>query len=327
MGKEKFYAVRNTQYNHITLCDRTFANRYTFTILPSQKTLVNMNTISLGPKDLIFTLFGDYIIHRGGEIWTGSLIRLLKVLGVSSSQAVRSALSRMSQRGWLQSRRIGRRSYYSLTSKGEKLLTTGARRIFLGRQGPWDGRWRLLTYRIPDEHADLRTRLRRELGWIGFGRLDASFYVAPYDYSDELDELFDRLPVREYVDFFVAEYRGPGSDRDLVDRAWDLPQLNEKYRDFLAKYRSMYEDDREAFAAGDGPDPEVCFVRRFMLIHEYREFPFIDPDLPEELLPDDWLGGEARRLFNTYHELLTEPALAYFDAVFEPAPDVRERVH
>ena len=283
-----------------------------------------MNTISLGPKDLIFTLFGDYIIHHGGEIWTGSLIRLLQVLGVSSSQAVRSALSRMSQRGWLQSRRIGRRSYYSLTPKGEKLLTEGAQRIFLGRQGPWDGRWRILTYRIPDNYSDLRTRLRRELGWIGFGRLDASFYIAPYDYSDELDELFERLEVEEYVDLFVAEYRGPETDCDLVDRAWNLDELNEKYAAFIAKYRPLFESDRGAIDNGDGPAPEDYFVRRFMLIHEYREFPFIDPDLPEELLPDDWRGTEARQLFNAYHELLTEPALKYFDNVFEPAPDLQE---
>lgn len=277
--------------------------------------------IGLGPKDLIFTLFGDYIIHRGGEIWTGSLIRLLKVLGVSSSQAVRSALSRMSQRGWLQSRRIGRRSYYSLTSKGEKLITSGAQRIFLGRQGSWDGRWHLLTYRIPDEHADLRTRLRRELGWIGFGRLDSSLYIAPYDYTDELKELCERLPVADFVDHFEAQYLGPDSDQDLVNRAWDLDELNEQYRHFIEKYRPLYRAARDAFVSGDGPDPETCFVHRFMLIHEYREFPFIDPDLPAELLPDNWLGGDARRLFNAHHELLTEPALGYFDAVFEAAPD------
>ena len=278
---------------------------------------------AIGPKDLILTLFGDYIRHRGGEIWTGSLIHLLQILGVSSPQAVRSALSRMTQKGWLRSRRIGRRSYYSLTPKGYKLLESGARRIFLGRQGPWDGQWRILTYRIPDEETHLRTRLRRELGWIGFGRLDASLYIAPYDYKEELEDLFERLPVRQYVDIFVGKYVGPGNDLDLVARAWDLSAINEKYRAFLEKYRPLYEADKAAFARGEGPDPQTCFVRRFMLIHEYREFPFLDPDLPPELLPPDWLGHEARRMFHEYHELLTGPAMAYFDSVFQAAPDAQ----
>ncbi|MDQ7029577.1 MAG: PaaX family transcriptional regulator C-terminal domain-containing protein [Ardenticatenia bacterium] len=273
----------------------------------------------IGPKDLIFTLFGDYIRHRGGEVWTGSLIHLLQILGVSSPQAVRAALSRMTQRGWLQSRKVGRRSYYSLTAKGHRLLESGARRIFLGRQGPWDGRWRILTYRIPDDQTRLRTRLRRELGWIGFGRLDASLYIAPYDYADELADLFERLPVRQYVDIFVGRYEG--SDLDLVARAWDLASINEKYRRFVEKYRPLYEADREAFTAGNGPDPQTCFVRRFMLTHEYREFPFLDPDLPQELLPSDWVGHEARDVFHEYHELLTGPAIEYFDSVFQGAPD------
>ncbi|MDH4137857.1 MAG: phenylacetic acid degradation operon negative regulatory protein PaaX, partial [Anaerolineae bacterium] len=31
----------------------------------------------LRSQDLVFTLYGDYIRHRGGEAWTGSLIELL----------------------------------------------------------------------------------------------------------------------------------------------------------------------------------------------------------------------------------------------------------
>jgi phenylacetic acid degradation operon negative regulatory protein len=43
--------------------------------------------------------------------------------------------------------------------------------------------------------------------------------------------------------------------------------------------------------AGDGPEPRECFVQRFMLIHEYRSSPYVDPNQPSELLPDGWLGG------------------------------------
>jgi len=46
---------------------------------------------------IIFTLFGSYIIHREGEIWVGSLIKLLKPF-ILSEIAIRLALSRMSGR-------------------------------------------------------------------------------------------------------------------------------------------------------------------------------------------------------------------------------------
>ena len=35
-----------------------------------------------------------------------------------------------------------------------------------------------------------------------------------------------------------------------------------------------------------------CFVERTKLVHEYRKFLFVDPGLPEELLPEKWLGSQ-----------------------------------
>jgi phenylacetic acid degradation operon negative regulatory protein len=61
-------------------------------------------------QDMVFTLYGDYIRHRGGEAWIGSLIELLGLFGISE-QAVRSTLSRMSRKGWLNSRRTSRYSF------------------------------------------------------------------------------------------------------------------------------------------------------------------------------------------------------------------------
>jgi phenylacetic acid degradation operon negative regulatory protein len=87
---------------------------------------------------LILTLFGDYILPRGGEIWTSSLLALLDLLGVGE-RAARSALSRMSGRGWLLARKQGRRSQYSLTGQGRALLEHGARRLFEPPLAEWDG--------------------------------------------------------------------------------------------------------------------------------------------------------------------------------------------
>ena len=67
-------------------------------------------------QDIVFTLYGDYIRHPGGEAWASSLIELLGLFGVSG-QAVRSTLSRTSRRGWLEGRKASRFSFHSLTPK------------------------------------------------------------------------------------------------------------------------------------------------------------------------------------------------------------------
>ena len=126
-------------------------------------------------QDIVFTLYGDYIRHRGGEVWIGSLVELLGLLGLSG-QAVHSILSRLSHKGWLKSRKTGRYSFYSLTPKFLALLEEGAQRIFQPRCDPWDGRWHLLTYSIPESKRHLRRRLRKRLFELGIPVCDRCTY-------------------------------------------------------------------------------------------------------------------------------------------------------
>ncbi|MFN2220358.1 MAG: PaaX family transcriptional regulator C-terminal domain-containing protein, partial [Anaerolineae bacterium] len=72
--------------------------------------------------------------------------------------------------------------------------------------------------------------------------------------------------------------------------------------------------------SGDSLAPQECFKQRFMLVHEYRSSPYVDPNLPVELLPDDWLGDRATRLFQQVRDLLTGEAEAFVDSVLAKAP-------
>jgi phenylacetic acid degradation operon negative regulatory protein len=270
-------------------------------------------------QDMVFTLYGDYIRHRGGEAWTGSLIELLGLFGLSG-QAVRSTLSRMSQKGWLVSYRVGRHSFYSVTPKCLRLLEEGAQRIFQPRCDPWDGQWHLLTYSIPESRRHLRRRLRQQLLWLGFGALHQATWISPRDLRADVEQVVNTLGVRPYVEFFSAEHRGFADDEEIVTRCWNLRQLNDYYGDFIARYGPPFEEHQARLIANNSVEPRECFMQRFMLIHEYRSSPYLDPNLPLELLPDDWLGERATELFQQYHQLLVEGAEAYVDSVLAKAP-------
>jgi phenylacetic acid degradation operon negative regulatory protein len=270
-------------------------------------------------QDMIFTLYGDYIRHRGGEAWTGSLIELLGLFGLSS-QAVRSTLSRLSRKGWVQSRKVGRNSFYSLTPQSIELLEEGAVRIFQPRHDPWDGQWHLLVYSIPESKRHLRRRLRKQLIWLGFGALNHATWISPRDLRAEVEQIVRSLRVVPYVELFSGGHLVFSSDAEIIARGWNLEELNDYYATFIDRYEPLFQECQALLRDGDSPDPRGCFMQRFMLVHEYRSSPYVDPNLPVELLPDDWLGERAALLFQQYRELLADDADIFVDSVLDKAP-------
>jgi len=64
-----------------------------------------------------------------------------------------------------------------------------------------------------------------------------------------------------------------------------------------------------------------CFREEILLIHEYRKFLFLDPGLPDELLPEPWLGRDAARLMREYYGQVSPAARRFFQSVFVAHPD------
>ena len=260
------------------------------------------------PQDLVWTLFGEFLLHREGPVWVGSLIRLLEPLGVSEGHT-RTVLSRMSAKGWLDVSREGRRAYYALSERGRRLLEEGEARIHQpGPGGDWDGQWTLLAYSIPEELRPLRDRLRVRLSWLGFGSLGNGLWVSPHDVRERVRGVGDELGVTGHLQVFRGEYAGFSSPGSLVTQCWDLPAINVRYEAFIARYLNDY---RDLARGGAPPLPRDAYVRRFELVHEYREFPLLDPYLPRALQPADWAGECAHALFEAYRSLLSGPADEY----------------
>jgi phenylacetic acid degradation operon negative regulatory protein len=264
------------------------------------------------PRDLIFTLFGEYLLERADSVWVGSLIALLEPFGLTEGTA-RTALSRMAKKGWLEARREGRHAFYSLTPRGRRLLEEGTERIFRpDRAEAWDGRWFLLAYSIPQGDRSLRDRLRDRLAWLGFGSIGNGVWISPHDVTREVEELADALGLEDRYVGFRAERVAGESVQDIVARCWDMGRLAGRYRGFIERWTPVLEElDRNEPAA------ERCFTLRFDLIHEYRRFPLQDPYLPRSLLPDPWPGAQAAALFRQLHDRLVGRADAHVDSVLQ----------
>jgi len=271
---------------------------------------------SIRPQDLVFTLFGEYLLQRPGRVPVAALIDLLSPFGLSEG-AVRTVLSRMVRRRWLVSGRGSRRGQYALSARGRRLLEAGEARIFHPRRDePWDGQWYLLAYSIPETRRRLRDRLRVRLAWLGFGSLGNGLWISPHDVDDEVGELARSFRLESRLVSFRGPLVGFADPVQLAESCWDVPGIDRRYRTFIRRWKPEWERWRASLPADD-VDAETCFVLRFRLIHEYREFLLLDPFLPRALLPPDWSGEDAAQIFRDFHDLLVAPADRHVDSVLE----------
>lgn len=271
---------------------------------------------ALRPRSMLFTLFGDYAHPRRGDVPLAGLVHAGEALGLSEA-AVRSAVARLAREGWIVSRRDGARSRYGLSAAGRSLIEEGTQRIYEPRSSAWGGAWCMLTYTIPESKRAERDRIRKQLAWLGFGAIGGGTYVSARDVAQETIALLRKRSIHPYARVFSAKLLGPGEQSDLVAQCWDLKEVATRYEAFVRHYEPIYKRDAALQRKGELEDAQA-FVTRFALTHDFRRFPFVDPDLPPRLLPPRWPGTRAREIFAAHNRLLRAGAFRFFDAIARP---------
>ncbi|MDH3302053.1 MAG: PaaX family transcriptional regulator [Acidimicrobiia bacterium] len=254
---------------------------------------------------LLVTVMGEFVLPGGGAVWTQTLVATMEQLGVQG-KATRQALARMEKRAWLKRDRVGRRTRWLLTDAFSDLLAEGAERIYGFGMNPrvWDGRWLVVLASVPERDRNVRYRMGLELNWVGMGSLGQGLWICPWvEHEPAVTDLLQRLGVR--ASSFRAELGSLGSGPDLVAEAWDLPDLADRYHGFLAETESL----SRAVAVKEHAEAATALAG---VVHHWRRFPFLDPDLPHELLPSDWPGPAAARRFAELRAVLTEPARCWW---------------
>lgn len=268
-------------------------------------TCINLNSGILG-------LFAQFVLPRGGEVWLGTLVRAMATLDFNEA-AVRSTVLRLKKRGYLQSRRQGRCSFYWMTDMGLNRLNQSGVRFSISPEEEWNGRWTVVIYSVPEEHRESRDALRNILNWWGFGMLAPGTWISTRPLPPEAERQWRELSVWKYLNVFRSEYLGPGDLSTVVVKAFpQLPSLADHYRDYIAEYDSVLR----RFKAGL-LDDEDCFASRLRNICQFGPMIFRDPTLPASLLPEDWPRPAAQLLTEEFQQALAEPAERYFNMIYK----------
>ena len=194
-------------------------------------------------------------------------------------------LAQMSRAGWAECRGTARNldRVIRLTAAG-RLAAVGGRDADARWSRPWDGRWRLVLFDIPEHTRGLRLKLRRRLHDLGFGYLQDSVWISP-DPARELQERVQSAQV-DAASFMVMEARPDANSRDsdLVRAAWNFDRINRNYVLYLETLNA-------------GPRCwENARARHAWFRAEFRAWQRAfnsDPLLPDSLLPVGYRGKDA----------------------------------
>ena len=237
-----------------------------------------MQTITVGvikhrlqPQEFLLTLLGNELLRCADtQVRSTGLVSALSEHEFSPA-ATRSALSRLVKRGMLYPTKNGREVHYQLTPRATALLNDGEQRILsFSELNPGD-EWTLLSYSLPADQRARRDRLRRRLSFLGFGGLRDGQWIAPGNRVADTTSTLVELNLQDQVEMFVGQ---------LVRSVWgSFTELANAYETFSRRWRNS------TWVDALGP-----LKARTLVMHEWRQFPHLDPGLAREHL--NW--GEVR---------------------------------
>jgi phenylacetic acid degradation operon negative regulatory protein len=105
---------------------------------------------------------------------------------------------------------------------------------------------------------------------------------------------------------FVGTFGAVGHERELMAQAWNLTDIEGAYREFIT-----------AFSTENPRTPDEVLRAQIRLVHQWRRFPFLDPQLPAELLPESWPAAMAHSLFHDLHGRWADDAGRCWDGLYE----------
>jgi phenylacetic acid degradation operon negative regulatory protein len=113
-----------------------------------------------------------------------------------------------------------------------------------------------------------------------------------------------RFELDSYADLFRGDHLAFGDLAAKVRSWWDLDELEHHYREFLDAHLPVRR-------RRGTPEAHEAFADYVRVLTDWRRLPYLDPGLPAELLPEDWIGIRAADLFFSLRSRLEESARAY----------------
>lgn len=199
----------------------------------------------------------------------------LNYRGVIDEQSYNRALKRAKGKGWID------RNFHP--TKEGKMRLESVLNICFEKSKKWDKNWYIVVFDIPEDKRRIRNILRKKLKALGFGMLQASVWISPYPYLGDVEEIVKFYHLKPYVLYAVSKKVGRYNSKELANQVWKLNEFNKQYKEFLDKYEKL----KNKSAIRDLNKLQFDYLGVLQL----------DPRLPSGLLPEDWAGERAYKIY------------------------------
>lgn len=197
-------------------------------------------------------------------------------------QTIKRAVRGLVEGGYIQQKR-GDKLLPKITNEGKQRLKGIIPQY--NHKRTWDGKIYLVTYDLPRKKNYERNLLRSFLRRIGCGMLQYSVWITPYNPKKLIEEFVQEHRLEGNLILVSSLGRGGAIGDvelpDLLDKVYDLSELNKRYGEFIEVIRTRK-------------------IYKGQAIFSYLSILRDDPQLPFDLLGKDWQGDRAYRLLKLF---------------------------
>lgn len=230
-----------------------------------------------------------YRIPRGNRDPLGMMSEFIDAFGIKETAQMKRAQIYNAQKDLIKvvDGKFGKSLV--LTSKGHKVYFQHYPLAKL-REQPWDENWTIVSYDLPttQEHNLLRDRLRNNLNKFGFGQLHQSLMVSPLHLEQPIQAYIEGERLEEFTIVLRSKRVLGLSNQEIAERTYGLE-----------KFHHLYDELNLTFEQAKQNNTELKKWRLYFLATDNA-----DPQLPNELLLEDWPAKETSGKFKSSFTLL-----------------------
>src|SRR3989304_8172981 len=196
-----------------------------------------------------------------------------------SLATLQKELSILKKRGLIPTTHRYHHKIPSLTNRGRLRILP---RLPFRKFDPWDGKWRMVIFSLPEKERPYRLELQKKLAEMSFKKIQKGVYISPPQLRGAINRLSNELGIRQYMT--LAEADRIDREKSTIQKIWKLNEINAQYQQFI---KHVHRTKRGKFW------PLVANFLEMEFAQIYRD----DPQLPKQFLPSNWRGEKAYQIY------------------------------